>query len=53
MDGRDLTQARAASLLNEKQAVISRWLLGVMPRIDKAVRIERLTGVPVTDWAKS
>jgi transcriptional regulator with XRE-family HTH domain len=47
-----LTQTDAAKALKLTQGTFSRLIRGdSLPRIDTAIAIERLTGVPVSAWA--
>jgi len=47
------TQAEFATVLGVQQPHVSRWLLGVLPRINIALKIQQLTGIPVDVWGYS
>lgn len=54
IDRREFTQREAALYLSTDETMLSSWLSGRrQPGLTNAVKLERLTGIPVEAWMSS
>lgn len=51
MTRKGLSQEKAAAKFGVGQTLVSLWLRGTSPRIESAVTIKRVAGIPIEAWA--
>lgn len=52
LEGSNTSQAELAERLGVRQTTVSNWLGDMSPRIEHALKLKKLAGVPLEAWAE-
>jgi len=53
LDAKGITREQGAEALGVHVTTLYRWLEGKQPNLDQAARMQSVTGIPATAWAKT